>query len=131
MIQHVLERSETVKDLGIYFDQHLTFNEHINQIISSAYRTYGFIIRNCKSFDVLTLQTLYFSLVRYKLEYGSLIWSLIYKQYIDVVDKLQKKFLKFLCFKIDGIYPTRGTEYNILLHKFGIQSLEQRRNKET
>ncbi|CAH1984004.1 unnamed protein product [Acanthoscelides obtectus] len=46
----VLERCETVRDLGVYtyFDRELTFNDHINQIISSASKTYGFIIRICR-----------------------------------------------------------------------------------
>uniref|UniRef100_A0A6P7HH55 Uncharacterized protein LOC114348689 n=1 Tax=Diabrotica virgifera virgifera TaxID=50390 RepID=A0A6P7HH55_DIAVI len=112
----ILERTETIRDLGVHFDIHLTFNVHINLIVSQAYRTYGFIFRNCGNFtDVTALSCLFFSLVRTKLEYGSLIWNPIYAQYTTAVERVQKKFLKFLSFKVDGVYPARGCNYFNLL----------------
>ena len=44
------------------------------------------------------------------------------------VEKIQRKFLKFLSFKVDGTYPARGTEYTVLLNRFNFHSLELRRN---
>lgn len=74
-----LIRSQTTKDLGILFDSRLDFVEHINTITASALRLLGFIVRNCKQFSsVSALKTLYFSLVRSKIEYGTVIWNPIY-----------------------------------------------------
>ena len=70
MINNVtLERTNDIKDLGINFDSQVTFNIHFRSTVTSAYRTYGFIIRNCNQFSIQVLSTLYFSLVRSKLEY--------------------------------------------------------------
>ncbi|KAL3287506.1 hypothetical protein HHI36_001976 [Cryptolaemus montrouzieri] len=44
----VLRRSNEAKDLGIIFDQKFTSSPHINYLFSSAFRVYGFIIRNGK-----------------------------------------------------------------------------------
>ncbi|CAH1383593.1 unnamed protein product, partial [Tenebrio molitor] len=51
------------------------------------------------------LTALYFSLVRSRLEYGSIIWSPYYVTYTNSIESVQRKFLKYLCFKEDGIYP--------------------------
>ena len=75
----VLSRGQTTKDLGILFDSKLDFVEHVNVITNSALRLLGFIIRNCKQFsNTQALKTLYFSLVRSKIEYGAIIWNPIY-----------------------------------------------------
>lgn len=89
----------------------------------------GFIYRNCKSFDnIATLITLYCSLVRSKLEYGSLIWSPIYDKHKNALEQVQRRFPKYLVYKEDSTYPQRGINNNILLTRFYLDSLEKRRN---
>lgn len=125
-----LERSLTVKDLGIHFDCRLSFNQHINFTVQTAYRAYGFIIRNCKNFtNIPTLRSLFSSLVRSKLEYGSIIWNPIYAQHSTAIEKVQKVFLKFLTYKVTGVYPPRGSNYGEMLHRFDFVSLEKRRKQ--
>ena len=43
------------------------------------------------------------------------------------MDRIQRNFLKFLSFKVDGTYSARGTEYTVLLNKFNFHSLERKR----
>jgi len=130
MINNVtLERTNNIKDLGINFDSQVTFNILISSTVTSAYRTYGFIIRNCNQFSIQVLSTLYFSLVRSKLEYGSIVWNPIYDQYKLAIEKVQKKFIKFLFFKIDGQYPEKGSSYHLMLEIFKFTSLEKRRTQ--
>ena len=38
-----LERQDKVKDLGVWFDERLTFKEHINEKIDKAYMMLGVI----------------------------------------------------------------------------------------
>ena len=124
----ILKRVSTVRDLGIIFDQKLSFIDHYDEIFSSSIRALGFIIRNCKSFQLnSTLLSLYTSFVRSKLEYGCVIWSPGYDVHCLKLEKLQRKFLKFLHFKSFGYYPCRGFPQNELLVLFSIQSLEKRR----
>lgn len=124
----ILSRHSNVTDLGVVFDSRLTFVPHIDAKISEASRVYGFIVRNCRGFNnILALKTLYFSYVRSKLEYCSNIWNPQYNVYISRIERVQRKFLKYLLFKATGSYPVRGTDYKLLLDRFGFESLEHRR----
>ena len=38
-----LNRSSHIKDLGISFDQKLTFADHIGEIVTTSFKMYGFI----------------------------------------------------------------------------------------
>nr|CAI5858908.1 unnamed protein product [Callosobruchus analis] len=69
----ILSRQEQISDLGIVFDQKMTFSSHIESTVSSASRMLGFIIRNGRQFSVSVLKLLYTFYVRSKLEYGVLI----------------------------------------------------------
>ena len=69
----IMQRMLTVKDLGVCYDSQFSFREQINNITSKAGKMLGFIIRNCKEFsNISILKTLYYSLVRTRLEYCSL-----------------------------------------------------------
>lgn len=123
-----LSRGQTIKDLGILFNTKLDFGEHINVVARSSLKLLGFIIRNCKQFsNVNVLKTLYFSLVRSKIEYGALIWNPIYNVQSQSLERIQRKFMKYLAFKTDSIYPERGYPNNLLLARFDMQSLGSRR----
>lgn len=65
--------------------------------------------------------------VRSKLEYCSNIWDPHYNIHVARIEGLQRKFLKYLVFKIDNTYPERGIEYQLLLDRFNLDSLELRR----
>ena len=125
----IIKRSTVYNDLGILFDDKFTFIEHINEVVAKAYKTYGFIYRNCKDFNnPHVLKILFFSLVRSILEYGSLIWYPIYATHCNHIEFVQRKFLKFLTFLEDGTYPPQGYGHSILLGRFGVVSLNKRRD---
>lgn len=70
-----LENVDTVKDLGILLDKSLNFIDHINLTYNKALETLGFIFRNCRELSWYSHRTLYYSLVRSILEYGSVMWK--------------------------------------------------------
>jgi len=41
-----VEKSESIKDWGVTFDNKLKFDEHVNNKIKTAYQTLGIIKRN-------------------------------------------------------------------------------------
>nr|CAI5825566.1 unnamed protein product [Callosobruchus analis] len=124
----LLDRKNVIKDLGIMFDSELSFQLHISETVSSANRMLGFIIRNGKDFQDLTvLKTLYVSYVQSKLEYCSIIWYPIYSIYINAIERVQRKYLKLLSFKSSGVYPDRGCDYSLLLDEHQYNSLNTRR----
>lgn len=124
-----LKRVNVTKDLGVTFDQKLTFNEHISLKVCDALKSYGFIVRNCRNItNIKAIKLLYFSFVRSKLEYASIIWSPFYNVHNQIIERVQRKFLKFLTFKVDGSYPERGVANNELCSRFNLISLKTRRN---
>ncbi|KAK9870581.1 hypothetical protein WA026_008144 [Henosepilachna vigintioctopunctata] len=98
-----------IRDLGVVFDQKLSFVPHITQLISSAAKIYGFVIRNGKYFNNSSIFIEPFNtLIRSKLEYGSMIWHPIYTCHQHHLEAIQRRFLKFLIWRKDKVYPRRG-----------------------
>mgnify|MGYP005983777977 FL=1 len=123
-----LKRTDIYKDLGVIYDMKLSFVNHIQDTVAKAFKTYGFIYRNCKEFtNIRSLSALYYSLVRSRLEYCACVWSPIYEIHIIHVESVQRKFLKFLSFIVDRTYPPRGTDHTLLLERFQFTSLKIRR----
>ena len=124
----ILSRVNSFRDLGVTFDSRLTFVNHINNICARAYKSLGFILRCGGSFhDVTCLRILYFCYVRSVLEYASVVWTPFSQIHINSLEKIQRRFLKFLVFKIDGVYPARGSSHSTLLARFGFDDLQTRR----
>lgn len=125
-----LSRSDSMRDLGVIFDTKLSFDKHIQAVTCEAGRLYGFIVRNCKQFTYINaLKALFFAYVRSKLEYASIIWDPLYNNKKWEIEKLQKRFLKYLYFKVEGVYPARGIDYRFYLDRFQFTSLEGRRDQ--
>lgn len=127
MNNNPLTLKEMVSDLGILFDNKLTFKNHIQKVANDSFKILGFIIRNSHNFrEKLTLTTLYNSYVRSKLEFGAIIWSPFYKRQIKQIEKVQTKFIRYLDYKMSGVYPNL-ISYRHLLNTYDIDSLEMRR----
>lgn len=59
-----LTQVSVIKDLGILFDSKLSFSNHINSIVTRAYKAIGFISRSLNNFKkVATYKNLYYSYV--------------------------------------------------------------------
>ena len=124
-----LPRSTHFKDLGVTFDSLLTFNLHIDDIIRRSYKMLGFVIRNSQAFDnISSIKLLYLAYVRSILEYCSQVWSPYYQIHIQALENIQRKFLKFLWLKGEGVYPMIGFPHNTLLERFQLKSLQERRS---
>ena len=85
----------------------------------------GFIIRNTKHFhDVFSLTTLYNSLVRSKLEYACEIWNPYFKSQNNKIESIQKKFLRYLYYKIHLVSPlVNRVSYSSMLKEFNFVTL--------
>ena len=91
-----LELVHSFLDLGIMLDAKLSFIPHINMTINKARGVLAFIKRWAKEFyDPYITKTLYTSLVRPILEYGSVVWDPFYNIHIDHIESIQKQFLIF------------------------------------
>nr|CAH7750893.1 unnamed protein product [Callosobruchus chinensis] len=118
-----LIRNYSVKDLGVTYSSKFSFSLHIEKISSSALKMLGFVIRNPYDFnDIDVIKLLYNTLVRSKLDYASVIWANLPQVYVQTVEKVQNKFLRYLYFKEFGRWPDfhsvrttyLRTRYNVL-----------------
>lgn len=125
IIDTVLERKTEVKDLGVYFDQKLKFDVHIESICCRAMKMLGFIKRNSADFKASTVKLLYLSLVRPILEYNVSVWRPWKTTYIEKIERVQRKFMRYFCFKSNVVRDEFS--YIDLLCLFEINSLESRR----
>lgn len=123
-----LRRPPTFRDLGVVFDSKMSFGTHIQAITNESLKMYGYIARSSRHFtDTETLKMLYVAYVRSKLEYASLVWNPGYAVHTNTIESVQRKFLKFLSFKVDGIYPEVGFPNDVLNKRFEMTSLIDRR----
>jgi len=75
----LLETKKITKDLGIVFDEKLSFVDHVLSTCRSAFSIMGFIRRSSNFLgDIDVIKLLYCSLVRSRLEFGAVIWNPYY-----------------------------------------------------
>ena len=83
--------------LGVTPASDLTWNEHINQISSTANRTLAFTMRNLNQCPQNIKSNAYKSLVRPLLEYSSSVWDPHTKKLSCKIDSVQHRAARF-CF---------------------------------
>ena len=119
-----LQRLQNVKDLGVIFDDQLTFRQHYEQIITRANQMLGFIARVSKDFKRESLFVLYKSMVRSVLEYACPIWSPFYMVHIQSIERVQNRFLKIVSQRCR--LGRRLPNYESRLSWFQLDSLEHK-----
>ena len=123
-----LVRVQDIKDLGIIFDKTLSFNLHIDFIVSKAYSMLGFMMRICSDFnDVSVFYSLYFAHVRAHLEYAAVIWSPNYSVHICRIESVQKKFYSYLFRKFGYYNVIKFAPYEFKCSVLKIEQLSDRR----
>ncbi|KAL1447511.1 hypothetical protein WDU94_005689 [Cyamophila willieti] len=124
-----LERVNQIKDLGVTYNQELSYNEHYSNISRKAYKTLGFINRSSREFnDPKVFITLFFAFVRPILEYASSVWSPNYKKDISQIESVQHRFLRNLSFKQNKPMSYIDHDYTEILERNKISTLEHRRD---
>ena len=116
----VLPTCNTIRDLGIQVDDKLKFSEHINLIVSKALSR-SYLLRKCfvsRNRDNLVKGfTVY---VRPLLEYCSTVWSPHLHKDIEAIERVQRRFTKYL----PGLWKHDYTERLTIV---GLERLEIRR----
>ena len=123
----ILKRVFEMKDLGIYFTPNLNFNLHISKIVSKSLQMLGFMKRVTRDFtNPKTLHTLYNSLVRSRLEYCSQIWNPSARVHINKLERVQRKYLRYVSYKTRTMYSEYS--YESLCTNFNLKTLQSRRS---
>ena len=123
-----INRTSTVKDLGIFLDHKLSFNAHIDYVITRSYGLLGFLQRICANVtNVWALKSVYTSLVRSTLEYGSVVWQPYHTTHINRIESIQRKFVRFVFRHTDARSNFRLPPYHPRRAALALETLENRR----
>jgi hypothetical protein len=121
----ILARQDNMRDLGVTMDTKFTFIPHIDNVLNRAYKQLGFILRVAKPFRrPLTYKLLYNSYVRSRLEFASVVWNPCYDVHKGRIERLQKKFIKALEYRVGGNY----VDYASSAARHNFQTLSFRRS---
>ena len=108
------------KDLGVVTDQHLRFENHIQQKINTANKMMGMIRRTFQHLSIETFRWLFKAMVRPHIEYAQSVWSPQRKIDITVLENVQRRATKMIPGFKDISYPER-------LKKLDLPTLSYRR----
>ena len=117
-----IHSSSTVRDLGIFIDDKLNFNQHYSIIAKKSKQISGWVLNTFYSRDRVTMLTLFNSLVRSRLEFGCEVWNPYLKKDIVFIEQVQRSFTH----KIIGM---RTLDYWQRLKELKIMSLQRRRER--
>ena len=115
----------TVKDLGITLSSNFKWSAHISKLASKANYLSFNILRSFKSLEPSLYINLYKSHIRPLLEYNTPIWYPTLRTDVRTVEKVQRKFTRRLCQKINISF----TSYLHRLEILRLETLESRRIK--
>ena len=115
-IEHVFSE----KDLGVYIDSELLFDEHIATKVRLANAILGQIRRSFSYLDGPTFVKLYICFVRHHLEYAQSVWAPRFKRLVSLIEGVQKRGTML----VDGF---KDLEYNERLRLLGLETLSYRR----
>ena len=121
--EFILEPTNTVVDLGVNFNEDLSWTDHVYSITKKAKQKAGWVLSVFRSRSPLVMKTLYKSLVRSLLEYCCPLWIGISLQDLRILESVQRSFSsKITC-------PPSVTNYWERLEYLQLMSLQRRRER--
>ena len=89
-----LLNADSVVDLGILTDNVLSYHAHIHNIVVKATQRVGVLFRGFMSRELKFLRKAFITYVRPVLEYNSCVWNPHHKEYIALIENVQRRFTK-------------------------------------
>ena len=105
----LLESSDCERDLGILTSTDLSWSKHVDYQCAKASKTLGYVRRSTFDItDTAVRRSLYLTLVRTQLLYGSQIWAPQTINLIQRTERLQRRATKYILpFRCDTSYNQR------------------------
>jgi hypothetical protein len=117
----------SICDLGFTLTKNLCPLLHIEMACCKALKLLGFVSRISQDFRLQTpLKSLYCSLIRPILEYGSVLWDPNTSVASNMIERVQRKFLRMVAFRLN--IPCPPHDYTPVLTELGLSSLANRRH---
>ena len=118
---NVLDEVKSNKHLGVTFSSNLSWSQHINDIVNSVSKPTSVLQGLKHRLDRKTLENVYTTFIRPKLEYASPIWADCTKSDVNKIETCQITAAKI----VTG--AKKGTSHIKLLKEVGWTKLEERR----
>lgn len=117
--ESILNPSDSVKYLGLFFDPHLKWEFHINKICKLIAPVVGILFRLKYVIPESALLNIYYSLINSRLSYLNVIWCSGYKTSLNTIATLQNKAtknifrlpLRFSTQTLYENYPIKSLDY--------------------
>jgi hypothetical protein len=121
---HILEKVNHAKYLGITLQSNLKWDKHINAITNNANQALWFLRRNLKISSSKVKNHAYKDIVRPKLEYSFSVWDPDSKAQINQLEKVQRHAARF----VTNRYHSASSGTN-MIDTLNWPTLEARRTK--
>ena len=117
--EEIIERKDSIRDLGVQLTDNGAFEEHIEKVCKKVRQKSGWLFRTFYSRDTQFLKQLFKSLIQPHIDYCSQLWAPLEGPNLEKVEKLLRDFTR-------RIPELRGLNYWQRLEKLAMNS-EQRR----
>ena len=125
----LVNRENSVRDLGVIMDSKLDFKDHLDTICTNAMRTLGLVKKMTYDFrDCSAIIHLYKTLVVPKLMYASTVWSPHAAVDVDRIESVQHVFLRYLAYKSGTPMHPFEHDYSRVARRFEIPLLSSLRD---
>lgn len=110
-----LERVNSFKDLGVLLQSNLSWNSHVDNIVSKAKHVLGLIKRTVGYIAPTNVKLqLYISLVRSNLEYNTQVWGGLSKMNRMKIESIQRAATRYILNGSSITYSERLLKLNLL-----------------
>ena len=97
LVHKLLEQKKTIKFLGVYIDEHLTWKDHISYISKKISKSVGIMHRSRFNLSSKTKLSLYYTLIYPYIIYCNLAWSSTYiLQIVPIDSSFNRLFIELL-----------------------------------
>ena len=118
----IMESSPYTRDLGVHVSDDCSWSYHVGKIASDARQMAGWVLGAFRDRSLVTMMTLYKSLIRSKVEYCCPLWNPSKVKDIQIIENVQKEFTK----RILGL---KDCDYWERLKQLKLLSLQRRRER--
>ena len=94
-----INKTKQTKYLGIYLDEHLTWNFQLKQIKTKLSRSCGLLAKLRYYVKTDLARPVYFAIFDSVIRYAIQVWGLHNNQAINEIEKLQEKAIRIMSFK--------------------------------
>ena len=112
-----IQKTSTVKDLGVTITDNLKFNEHIDLTVKKVNSEIGRARRSFKCRKLIFLSDLFTTYIRPNLEYCTQLWNPVHSTLIDKLEKTQNRFTRLIPDGRNLSHEERNRRLNITTHE--------------